>query len=318
MKKLERSDLILDRDGKELPQATLEETLKLLGREVPKKTELAAEEFVNHNHTRGKGHPNAGGPIANLPEMPAGIGVKNQQGQGTPEDFKFAMKVYNVKTTGGVRAEVDDVSWWGKEMSVAGSFYVGEKAPGGKVVGTFHRTFSDKGTVVHQTLNVVKDMQSQGIASEFNRHAEDMYRAYGVRQIKLQTTLIGGYAWAAAGYEFDGPIRQAGGAIVQGLRGMAEGHDARRQPYSPAVVSEVQHLLSRIDHGEKVAPYEIAQIGRSEASNNMWPGKSLMIGMEWYGVKHLDAIPRVSVNTEEARASDRARLTNIMKTTGGQ
>lgn len=297
--KLEPFDRVLE-GGKEEPRSSLEEVLERLGRAKPK-----TEEFINRNHTPTSAHPN-------LPAMPAGIGTTNNAGKGSPEDYKFAMKVFNVKTSGGVRAEVDDVSWFGKELTVTGSFYIGETAPGGEMVGYFTRTFNGKGSVSHDIIDVTKDYRGQGIASEFNAHAEEMYKAYGIREIHLSTTSIGGYAWAVAGYEFDGDIRRAGGAIVQGLRSMAKGDGVTIQ--SNAVRDEAWRLLDRIDHGVKVAPYEIAQIGRDEAINNTWAGKSLLIGMQWYGVKRLDATPKVSVNTDQAKAADRARLESIMKT----
>lgn len=292
------------------------------------------EEFVNRNHTPTSAHPN-------LVAMPP-IGQVKPWGTTSPIEIHWASSVFNTKLSNGVRAEVDDASYDGKgNLMVHGSLYDYRTAVdnGGEPIeaGTFDRMIEPGGVVHHELLHILPSYQGQGMATEFNAHAEDMYRAYGFREIHLEAaSTVGGYAWAVAGYDWDGPFPPHIRVQIRDLANSKEfdtnshgitqlaGHPKADAMLTPEVRKEFKALSDRIDAGDRVAPFEVAQVGShtqvedgwGDTKRQLWAGKALLLGNTWYAVKRLDALPKVSVNTPTAQQSDRARLMAIM--TGSQ
>lgn len=54
--------------------------------------------------------------------------------------------------------------------------------------------------------------------------------------------------------------------------------------------ADVAALLARIEAGQKISAYELSQFGRRPGQHGRdatWPGKQIMLGSDWYGVRWL-------------------------------
>jgi hypothetical protein len=145
----------------------------------------------------------------------------------------------------------------------------------GNRVGSARRAIAAHGkTVYHVTATLQENVRGQGFMTRFNSAAETHYRAAGVTEIELTAgKSVGGYAWAKAGYDF---ARQSDRSDV------AVRAKGQLQTFDPAGRSAVQSVLSR----PSFTPLEMAMAGWS-AGATTWPGKKVMLGSEWDGVRKL-------------------------------
>lgn len=196
-------------------------------------------------------------------------------------------------------------------MLVSGRIYPNEID--GDEAGTFQRAFyrDDRGDLiaVHAYLRLESQYRGRGFATAFNGRLEDWYRRQGVTRIDLLANIdVGGYAWAAAGYDFADPeeaqemldrLREMTQEQLQDAKAqMRKAHDARdaqalRQTQAVlAQLQEARDILARADRhsfGTDGYPsaYEISQCGRSASDGQTWIGKTTMLGTDWFAIKWL-------------------------------
>lgn len=148
----------------------------------------------------------------------------------------------------------------------------------GNEVGQACRTIHppSQARVNHNYLVLNPGQQGQGFASRFNAHAEDTYRGNGIKQVTLHADIdVGGYAWARSGYDFRNNTTRSSttaAAFVASVR--------RGDP--PAVTNKFKDL----HNSGKATPLDLAMVGHTPGAST-WPGKEIMLGSDWQGVKTL-------------------------------
>lgn len=181
---------------------------------------------------------------------------------------------YNDEAT-GMRAEVTAIRSTGPQSKTYVDVKITDRD--GNHVGDAVRSImpADQKTVRHDGMALVADKQGQGFAARFNAHAEESYRANGIERVTTNANIdVGGYSHARAGYDFADP----------GSRAEAMVHVAKQADnYSQAVRDEVNRHIRNAEH---VTPIELAMIGHTPGAKT-WPGKEMMLGSNWEGVKEL-------------------------------
>jgi hypothetical protein len=153
----------------------------------------------------------------------------------------------------------------------------------GSVVGGGTRTIhaADSKSVAHSGFGLEPGIQGQGFMARYNAQVEQSYRDHGIERIEIHasggnaggTQMVGGYAWARAGYQFRGDSRYVVGRLASVVHGPR---------YSPEVRSEIE----RVAANPHSSPIDFAMIGHTPGAK-MWPGKEIMLDMSWDGVKTL-------------------------------
>lgn len=156
----------------------------------------------------------------------------------------------------------------------------------GSVVGEGTRTIhaEDSKSVAHSGFHLQRDVQGQGFMTRYNQQVEQSYRDHGIERIEIHasggkvgsTQMVGGYAWARAGYEFRGDSRYVVSALVLAKYG------GSKSPYSP----EVRAQIAKVAGNSHASPIDYAMIGHTHGAQT-WPGKEIMLDMSWDGVKTL-------------------------------
>lgn len=178
----------------------------------------------------------------------------------------------------GMTAEVSRIS--GREGGPQGVTYVSItiRDRDGHEVGQAERAILPAGqrTVRHDGMALEPGMQGQGFATRFNAHAEESYRAHGIEKITTTANIdVGGYSHARAGYDF---------ATPDARRQVAELALARRSRFSDPIKAEID----RVAGNPHSSPIDFAMIGHGQPGQPVdWPGKQIMLGSQWEGVKTL-------------------------------
>ena len=156
----------------------------------------------------------------------------------------------------------------------------------GRRVGKAKRSFiaspDGKTALALHELMEIKDkrLRGGGFASRWNQHMEDLYRANGISEIHLEANIdVGGYAWAKQGYDF---------YDFDTLKLLIRNR-ARLEPHAsdPAIAKLIaRSTRQNWDKGTAPTPLEWAMAGWTEGAQT-WPGKQLMLGSSWTGVKKL-------------------------------
>ena len=179
----------------------------------------------------------------------------------------------------GLTAEVSRISNTGPHMSTYVSIDIKDRD--GNVIGNAERIIRppDQRTVEHGGMAFEGPFQGQGFASRYNAHVEDAYRENGIEKITLNANFdVGGYAWARAGYDFSGGGgRHSGGRASVAARARKEG-----RKFNPDVQAEIERVASN----PNASPIDFAMIGHQPGVST-WPGKQIMLGSVWEGVKTL-------------------------------
>ena len=133
--------------------------------------------------------------------------------------------------------------------------------------------------MLHIAAEIDPKWQGSGFMSRWNQKLEKVYKANGVKEIQLEANLdVGGYAWAKQGYDF---------FDFSDLKNLLK--RARLQPHYNSLA--IQKLIARStrqhwDEGTAPTPLEWAMAGWTEGAKD-WPGKRMMLGAHWNGVKPL-------------------------------
>lgn len=145
----------------------------------------------------------------------------------------------------------------------------------GAKVGDALRVIEPDGHSVHHNALILEGpVQGQGFGTRYNQNAEHTYRAAGIDQIHLLANVdVGGYAWARAGYDFQNS--RARGKVA---------HRAKQLlgQFTPAEQASIQAVL----HDPEFSPLAMAMAGWRPGAT-MWPGKRIMLGTSWGGVRKL-------------------------------
>lgn len=147
-------------------------------------------------------------------------------------------------------------------------------------------------------LYLEEDHRGRGFGSAFTMELLDTLRERGIERLTLETADIGGYAWARAGFLFDG--YSSGKSVLHNAMQMG-----RVDRIEEAWGGEIAGDLKRFIEDEERSEYEIAMWGREYAQEDsyfgrVWPGKMLMLHAQWEGA--LD----VGVGLHEAAAPEHA------------
>lgn len=175
----------------------------------------------------------------------------------------------------------------------------------GKKIGHVTRVYRRQadGTLiaVHASLGLSKKEQGSRFSRELNGRLIAWYRRSGVDHVKVHANVdVGGYAWAAYGYDF-----QDDRAVAKWLAGarwtlrlwkdpanqdlrklLPKLTDAERREQ----IKLLEDLLDVADVVRPVSAYEISQLGRKlgqKGKTAMWIGKVIMLGTDWHGVLQL-------------------------------
>lgn len=172
----------------------------------------------------------------------------------------------------------------------------------GDEVGSFIRTLrvEDDGKLVahHSSLSLDSSVQGSGFAARFNAQMFDYYRRSGVDRVTVfANDDIGGYTWAAQGFDFATPAAANTFRLEMRsrLRNEFTGPNLMNRALdlntTPDVLDDditaFEDLLRRADNGEHITAQQFSQVGRKPGQGGrdaMWLGKKLMLGTGWNGV----------------------------------
>jgi len=144
----------------------------------------------------------------------------------------------------------------------------------------------DKLQMYHLSFHLDPKVQGGGFSSRWLRQMEDRYRQEGIDRMALTAAdKVGGYAWAKAGFDFEHQAAAEG--VAARLKTMENRLTAAGM--SPEVKAEGDELIRRAKSGnpeERPTPMEFAMLGWTPGATT-WPGKQLMLGAAWDGVKEL-------------------------------
>jgi len=185
----------------------------------------------------------------------------------------------------GLSTRVDSIRSNGPGFSTYVSGSILDRA--GNVVGGFERDIRPAGqaTVHHGGMVLEEEHQGQGFATRFNVRAEAAYREHGIKRITLNANIdVGGYSWARAGYEFN----DSGGSGRHGGGGSAGRQNVidRAHKIGAKFNLSVQAEIRRVANNPHSSPIDFAMIGHQKGAET-WPGKQIMLGSMWDGVKEL-------------------------------
>ena len=136
---------------------------------------------------------------------------------------------------------------------------------------------------VIDNIYVREDARASGIAVGLVTAFYDALREHDVDMVKLETADVGGYYWAANGYEWTGDKGAAQRSILEGAK--QDGRWAEILADDPERAAELERKLLA---GEFTSEAELAAWGRAhrwQGSGRQlwWAGKRLMVGAHWKG-----------------------------------
>lgn len=215
-----------------------------------------------------------------------------------------------------VARDITEIEWNGfttkvnlKESSLEnGVFWIaGDVYKDGKKVGFYQRVLDYETREMENAGLVLKpSVQGQGFAEHFYGHVEEVAWEQGMRNVRIFANIdVGGYAWSRRGFNFRDQAQRA--LFKDVVQMFADGEPGEvielygmEYTLTPSVIAQAQRLIRK---WRSVTPLELSQLGerarsmrkvkrtRSGREVPMWPGKSLMLGSGWQGVKPL-AKPR--------------------------
>lgn len=208
--------------------------------------------------------------------------------------------------------DITEMKWKGFSTTVnlrkssleKGVFWIsGDVYKDGKKVGFYQRVLDYEDREMENAgLVLSPSVQGQGFAERFYKHVEEKAYEQGIRRVRIFANIdVGGYAWARRGFNFrDQAQRELFKDVVQMFADSEPGEVITlygiNYTVTPSVIAQAQRLLRR---WRSVTPLELSQLGERARSMRttkttrggrkvpMWPGKSLMLGSGWRGIKPL-------------------------------
>lgn len=178
----------------------------------------------------------------------------------------------------------------------------------GRVVGSFDREFDREGGVVHHhSLNIAAGAQGAGVGRDFMERSLAAYRTCeALTAVEVSAGgQVGGYAWARhfdflgpslSGriFRMDDPRAEAAVAVWASYGGrerLAVACEDGRCSWD--VWSRCEEFFGALRDGRvpTPTPTQIAAFGAADrwvgAGRTMWPGKAILLGSEWRGIRKL-------------------------------
>lgn len=241
------------------------------------------------------------GSKVNLPKLRKATGKKSIIGLDEVDDPDIHQLAVDVATFdwGGFRTTLDVGNSSVGEDGVV--WIVANIHKDGKSAGYFIRGFDyGKKTLMNETLALHGPYQGQGFAEHIYQHVEDIAANEGMTQVHIQANNdVGGYAWARR--RFDWERKDDAKRITERIRMVADaapGSVVKLGSTRFVVTERLKAQAARmIDGGRTPSPYEITTLGERMTSTHvrktthagipvtLWPGKSIMLGQNWYGIK---------------------------------
>lgn len=160
----------------------------------------------------------------------------------------------------------------------------------GKVVGSFRRNlFPATGELHNDTFALAANEQGAGFAQKFAERSEAVLASQGFRRATVSATGVGGYAWAKR-YGWDPSKPHAAGDVPSRLADIGN-----RYPLTDSDAARIQAWLQGFRQPDQAywpTPAQVAAFGRNRyfrvsGDHTLWPGKDVMIGSSWSGVRDL-------------------------------
>jgi GNAT superfamily N-acetyltransferase len=175
-------------------------------------------------------------------------------------------------------------------------------------------------TIRHEFFQLDSDVQGTGLAAKWNKQAFEAYKAAGYEQVVLHANInVGGYAWARQGFKFDeyndliDPLPSRTSAFIQERREKRKKEEKTQAENMKILRDKLQGLVFHKDKKVSVPAkkyakqivawldgdspdlpdaFEVSELGKHLAEDyelpsgemtKMWPGKEMMLGIEWFG-----------------------------------
>lgn len=180
-------------------------------------------------------------------------------------------------------------------LKLAGAIY----DESGHRVGTFSRdllVIGSRRRAFHMVFELEPQVRGRAFREAFFRHAEAVYRSYGIDDIRVSAEQIGSYLWAKEDFVFMGDKhgqRQAEVELWMSRgRSCAEAAVARGD-LPEAVMMEIDALFAEIAAGgrEPLEPRDLARLAYQHTwtsdGHTVWLGKEMLIDWAWNGIKTL-------------------------------
>lgn len=213
-----------------------------------------------------------------------------------PAGSMFSEPVLRAAWTGtfgrrGYRAVVRDVVTRDGAATVTGRI----RDADGQLIGVFERRVrldaAGEPFVYHAYLRLEPGAQGGGFASAFNAHAEAVYRAKGVKAVRVSANIdVGGYTWAATGFNWDVGTGSPEDVAIRRSQQCIRMYRAGQHRLTAEQRSAVE---ARLWNGPQDGPlrpgyhlinaWDLAHFGGGDHAI----GKALLLGTSWAGIKPL-------------------------------
>jgi 8-oxo-dGTP pyrophosphatase MutT (NUDIX family) len=222
---------------------------------------------LHHEQRLNKGHPYPGQryhhgwiPVTGIPS----------QLHDDEAAIHATFNYHDEKT--GLSAEVTSIRGGGRSTYID----IEIKDRNGNVVGSATRTIrpADQLTVQHDGMAIEPNVQGHGFATRYNAHTEQIYRNFGIHYVTTEAGLnVGGYSNARMGFDFANDFSR---------REVAR----RFESAAPSLPASLRTEIDRLVSDPHTTPIEFAMLGYTPGATT-WPGKELMLGSTWSGLKTL-------------------------------
>jgi len=214
----------------------------------------------------------ADGPRPPLSDLIVGDDPTDEQRRAVEKAWHAEMD----DTFAGLRTHASLFEFYPTSLYISGQIY----DRFGKVVGDFQREIHNDGTLwaEHHYLALAERARGLGFQREFNGRLYGWYRESGLERVELDANIdVGGYAWAALGYDFNDQYGAANTLTRLQFEDILDDEDA-------ASVADVLDRAGRHPYGHANYPtaLEFSQAGRTPqhvGKDAMWPGKRAMMGL---------------------------------------
>ncbi|GAA2346853.1 hypothetical protein [Dactylosporangium salmoneum] len=163
----------------------------------------------------------------------------------------------------------------------------------GRIVGSFRREIHpDSGEIHNDVFALAGSEQGSGFAQQFAAHAEPILAELGLSHATVSATGVGGYAWRRYGWDPSSPA--AAGDVPNRLRSILGKYDLSAD--DKATMERWLKAFAQPDQSKWPTPSEIGDFGKGKYTSkvdgrDMWPGKDVLVGSAWQGMRDLQTEP---------------------------
>jgi hypothetical protein len=239
-----------------------------------------------------------------------------QQGAIRDAYTKFVAEV-NKKMPAGYSARLSSGPSFGNggKFDTTINFYKDDQLGRGRV-GYASRSFGiedifgiKRTKVYHAFFELDKDVQGVGINNAFLGESLKLYDQLGLDAVRVTANIdVGGYTWARSGFNFlslntlNNTIDDMRARIAAHGRTMPQKTRRATAHFTPKMWEDALKTLDELklkatqanfDAGMAPSAVELSQIGWNSTigrgRDSMWVGKAVMLGLNWSGVRGIDA-----------------------------